>query len=120
MKSSEERCYMKCKDYFLRVRWEALGISIQGRGGARPAFLHGPFLDSPLPLGVPASSVPLVLPLRLQGGMPDWLSNTADVGCFCTGDFFPLRIESPEPISVVLPVLLDSSSSAVWKADLRS
>ena len=111
---------------FLRVRLEALGICIEGRGGTRSAFLGGPLLDCPLAREWQATpcllfnSMPVVPPFRLQGRAPEWLSNAADVGCFWTGDFLPLPTESSQPISVVLSVLLDSSSSAVWRTDLRS
>lgn len=70
--------------------------------------------------GVAGSSVPVVPPFRLQGRVPEWLSNADDVGCFWTGNFLPLPTESSQPISVVLSVLLDTSSSAVWRTDLRS
>ena len=86
-----------------------------------PSHLPLLLLDCPLPLGVAASSVPVVLYLRQRGAAPESLSNTADVGCVWTGDFLPLPTESSEPSSVFLSVLqVVPPSSAVWRTDLRS
>lgn len=42
------------------------------------------------------------------------------MGLSSVGDFFPLRTESPEPVSGVLSVLLESSPSVVWRRDRKS